>query len=85
MKNNLPFDSVRLAAYVLKRCRVFGIEGVNATKLQKLMYCCCGAALAVCRFRLCGESPEAWRYGPVFPRTLRLIRTAGLSELSMVP
>lgn len=77
-----PFDSLHMMSYIIKRCDALGIDGINATKLQKLMYCCYGVSLVACGFRLCDESPEAWQYGPVFPRTLRRIKDVGLYEFS---
>ena len=38
------------------------------------MYCCYGVLLAKSNYRLCDESPEAWQYGPVFPRTLNRLK-----------
>lgn len=64
-----PFDSLQMMAFLIRRCRQLGID-INATKLQKLMYCCYGVCLAILNYRICDESPEAWQYGPVFPRTL---------------
>ncbi|BBF23892.1 Panacea domain-containing protein [Sutterella megalosphaeroides] len=72
-----PHDSLRVMAYLIRRCRRLGIE-VDATKLQKLMYCCYGVCLAILDHRLCDESPEAWQYGPVFPRTLRQLKLNGV-------
>lgn len=76
-----PLDSLQLMAYIIERCRALDIN-VNATKLQKLMYCCYGVALASLNLRLCGESPEAWQYGPVFPRTLLALKNNGLDGFS---
>lgn len=75
-----PLDSLQVMAYLIKRCRELGIE-VNATKLQKLMYCCYGVLLAVLNYRLCDESPEAWQYGPVFPRTLRALKNSSADAI----
>ena len=75
-----PLDSLQVMAYIIKQCRDQGIE-VNATKLQKLMYCCYGVALAMLNFRICDESPEAWQYGPVFPRTLKEFKDNGIQGL----
>ena len=66
-----PLDSLQVMAYIIKRCR----------ELQKLMYCCYGVSLAMLNFRLCDESPEAWQYGPVFPRTLRELKANGIDGL----
>lgn len=79
-------DSRSVMSYLIRRCRTKQID-INATKLQKLMYCCYGAALAALGVRLCDESPEAWQYGPVFPRTLRMLKDYGVDgfEQSVPP
>lgn len=76
-----PLDSLQVMAYIIKKCRELDID-VNATKLQKLMYCCYGALLAIMDYRLSGESPEAWQYGPVFPRTLRAFKVFGIDYVA---
>lgn len=80
-----PVDSLQMMAYIIKRCRALHID-INATKLQKLMYCCYGVTLARLDCRLCDESPEAWQFGPVFPRTLITMKNNGLTGFeSIVP
>ena len=71
-----PFDSLQVMAYIIQQCDGLDVD-VNITKLQKLMYCCYGVCLSS-GLRLCDESPEAWRYGPVFPRTLRVLQQRGI-------
>lgn len=63
-----PFDSNNVMAYILLKAEENNFF-VNITKLQKLLYCCYGAVLAVYGWRLTEEHPAAWQYGPVFPRT----------------
>lgn len=75
-----PLDSLQVMAYIIKQCKAKGIEP-NATKLQKLMYCCYGVLLAVMDLRICDESPEAWQYGPVFPRTLMAFKRDGIDSV----
>lgn len=72
-----PVDSLHVMAYIVQRCEEMAIP-VNTTKLQKLMYCCYGACLGRFNYRICDESPEAWEYGPVFPRTLKVLQTHGV-------
>lgn len=62
------FDSNDVMAYILGVCEDNGISW-NATKAQKLMYCCYGTVLAAFGEKLTEEAPQAWQYGPVFPRT----------------
>ncbi len=72
-----PLDSLQLMAYIIERCNALGVGRLNITKLQKLMYCCFGVVFAAYDIRLCDENPEAWQYGPVFPRTLLAMKTMG--------
>ena len=46
-----PLDSLQVMAYIVDMCRKQHIE-VNVTKLQKLLYCCYGVALAQLGIRL---------------------------------
>lgn len=62
-------------------CKELGTP-YNVTKLQKLMYCCDGVALATYGKPLSKERPEAWRYGPVFPKVLRYIQANGLDSVT---
>lgn len=84
MDRKLPCNSLEMLSYIAKRCRELSISGINATKLEKLMYCCYGVSLTVCSYRLCGESPEAWQYGPVFPKTLRYMKNFGVNALAAI-
>lgn len=65
-----PVDSLQMMAFIIKRCDASGIP-VNITKLQKLMYCCYGAVLAMFGKRLTDEQPVALQYGPVFLAALK--------------
>ena len=40
--NKLQLDSLYLMGYLINRAKELGIKGMNATKAQKLMYCCYG-------------------------------------------
>lgn len=67
------FDSNDVMAYILGLCEKNGIPW-NVTKAQKLLYCCYGIILAAFDERITEEAPQAWQYGPVFPRTFNGIR-----------
>jgi uncharacterized phage-associated protein len=56
----------------------------NNTKIQKLMYCAYGSVLAVLGVRICDEHPQAWQYGPVFPRVFKFINK-GKNILPLCP
>lgn len=75
-----PFDSLQVMAYIIKECKELGTT-YNVTKLQKLMYCCDGVTLATYGKPLSKERPEAWQYGPVFPKVLRYIRANGIDAV----
>lgn len=67
------FDSNDVMAHILGVCQKKGINW-NATKAQKLLYCCYGIVLAAFDEKLTEETPKAWQYGPVFPRTFNGLR-----------
>lgn len=71
------FDSKVVAAYILQRCASNNVE-INATQLQKILYCCYGVFLALSEDRLTSEHPQAWPYGPVFPRVFNAMRKGKL-------
>ena len=61
------YDSIKmgeyLAAYAVKKGYF-----MNQTKLQKLLYILYGAYMTQYEEFLVDEQPQAWPYGPVFPR-----------------
>lgn len=61
------YDSV-LAADYLRALAFEHSKNFNVTKVQKLLYICYGYYLARHNQRLVNEHPQAWPYGPVFPR-----------------
>ena len=67
------FDSNDVMAYILGLCQQKKLPW-NITKAQKLLYCCYGTILAGFGERLTDENPQAWQYGPVFPRTFNGIK-----------
>lgn len=67
------FDSNDVMAYILGVCEKKQIDW-NITKAQKLLYCCYGVILAAFGEELTEENPQAWQYGPVFPRTFNGIK-----------
>lgn len=69
----VAFDSNDVMAYILGLCQQKRMSW-NVTKAQKLLYCCYGTILAGFGERLTDENPQAWQYGPVFPRTFNGIK-----------
>lgn len=77
------YNSVDLAYYIValaNKCKIV----VNVTKVQKLLYLVYGAFLAIYGERVCNERPQAWPYGPVFPKTrIALINMGDLYKISL--
>ena len=71
------FDSNDVMAYILAVCEKSHIDW-NMTKAQRLLYCCYGTVLAAFNERLTEEAPQAWKFGPVFPRTFNEIKKGGI-------
>lgn len=66
------FDSVIIAEYMLSLAHERRIV-LNVTKVQKLLYMAYGYFLAKENLKISEESPKAWPYGPVFPRTRKKV------------
>jgi uncharacterized phage-associated protein len=66
------YDSILAAKYLMAIACSKG-QCLNATKVQKLLYISYGIALANYNHRIVSESPQAWPFGPVFPRTQQRI------------
>lgn len=62
------YDSILAAKYLMAIGYSKG-QVLNATKVQKLLYIAYGTSLANNGHRIVSESPQAWPFGPVFPRT----------------
>ncbi len=62
-----PYDSVVVAKYL--RAIAYAQDIIlNVTKTQKLLYVIHGYSLAEKGESIIKEKPQAWPYGPVFPR-----------------
>lgn len=66
------YDSVLLGKYLLAVGYSQG-KVLNVTKVQKMLYIAYGFFLAKYNRVLILETPKAWPYGPVFPRTRKKI------------
>lgn len=62
---DMDLDSVDVAAYITKQCAINKFY-IDITKLQKVLFACYGAFLAIGGNRLCSEHPQAWPQGPIF-------------------
>lgn len=75
------YNSVLVAKYMFAiACNHKTI--LNVTKVQKLLYILYGNFLAKFDIRIVDESPKAWPYGPVFPKTRENIDYNKLLDLS---
>ena len=71
-QDTYKYDSNTFAKFLIycaNQKRIF----MNVTKVQKLLYICYGAYLRIKKERLLNEHPQAWPYGPVFPRVRKML------------
>ena len=66
------YDSVTAAKYLMALAFRKGIV-LNVTKVQKMLFIAYGYFLSKYNHVLLKESPRAWPYGPVFPKTRKEI------------
>lgn len=74
MKNHIQksINKVYDSELIAKLIRAIGFEDkldLNVTQVQKLLFIVYGFYLAKLGYRIVNESPKAWPYGPVFPKT----------------
>ena len=62
------YDSIEVAKFLVSYAASMGHQ-FSVTKTQKLLYIMYGLWLAKKNERLLEEYPQAWQFGPVFPRT----------------
>jgi len=76
-------DSIDFAVYLNEKIKARG-KTANKTKLQKLLYICYGSQLRMNEGQqLLNEQPNAWDYGPAFPRVYSVQKSSsGLDKLS---
>lgn len=76
------YDSVVVAFFIVAWANAHKVS-INLTKTQKLLYIAYGANLVLGNNRLCGEHPQAWPYGPVFPTTRKRLLKTNLSAITL--
>lgn len=81
MEETGEYDSVEAAKLLLALAYSDGIV-LNTTKVQKILYIIYSYYLANERRRLLTESPKAWPYGPVFPRTRKKVDYGVIYQIS---
>lgn len=64
---SLNLDSIEVANAIRFFAREQNVD-LNMTKIHKLLYISYGVFLARENARLTDEHPQAWPFGPVFPR-----------------
>ena len=67
-----PFDSVTVGQYMLSLAKDKGYS-LNITQVQKLLFILYGYFFSKYNEPILSESPKAWPYRPVFPRTRKHI------------
>jgi len=77
----IMYNSVEFAKYIAAFWNKKGAD-INMTKIQKLLYIAYGTWLAVMDEKLVNESPQAWPYGPVFPKTRDALLYKDLSSIN---
>lgn len=75
------YDSLDIAKYIVAKANKEKY-GINMTKMQKLLYIVYGVYLRVYNERLTNEHPQAWPYGPVFPKTRNKLLKADLYSIT---
>lgn len=81
-KDTYKYDSRTIAIYIVAWANEHNVS-INLTKTQKLLYIAYGANLVLEKDRLCNEHPQAWPYGPVFPKTRDKLLKLDLSLITM--
>lgn len=76
------YNSVDVAFFIVAWANEHKVS-INLTKTQKLLYIAYGANLVIGKNRLCGEHPQAWPYGPVFPTTRNKLLKTDLFKVTM--
>lgn len=75
----MSYEPIAVANELIAR---YGTQGsIDPMKLQKLLYFGNGWWLAVNGMPLLSETPEVWRYGPVFPSIYRAFSSYGRSQI----
>lgn len=76
------YNSVVVALFIVAWANLHKFS-INLTKTQKLLYIAYGANLVIDKNRLCGEHPQAWPYGPVFPTTRNKLLKTDIPNVTM--
>lgn len=72
MDTNHQYDSVIGAKLLLALAYERGVV-LNTTKVQKMLYIIYSYFLSKHDYQIFTETPKAWPYGPVFPRTRKKV------------
>jgi uncharacterized phage-associated protein len=78
----MEYKSIILAKYIAAYLNNKNID-MNMTKIQKLTYIAYGTYLAIKDERLTDEHPQAWPFGPVFPRSRTKLQKINLYSISL--
>lgn len=75
------YDSVTAAKYLMAKAAAQKRQ-LNVTKVQKLLYIAYGLMLADTSRKMVSEQPQAWPFGPVFPRTRRHVDYSKIYDIN---
>ncbi len=75
------YNSILMADYLLS-VALSKNKILNVTKVQKLLYIAYGYFLSKKDRSIIDESPRAWPYGPVFPRTQKKVDYSNIKQLN---
>lgn len=79
----MAYSSVTMARFIVAKANSAGYI-INMTKLQKLLFIVYGVALAISNEKIINdECPQAWPYGPVFPRSRSELMEINLSNIDI--
>lgn len=81
MKDLTSLDYIRLLAWIAYyKCNVM----LNKTQMQKILFMCYGQALSMLNEPLFkDDTPKAWPFGPVFPRSYKIYEESIPNELTV--
>ena len=79
----MPYSSLEVANYFVQKAQESGKQ-LTHLMLQKLVYIAHGWYLANYDTQLISDLPEAWLYGPVFPRLYRVLKDYGNKPVPML-
>jgi len=75
------YNSIDVAKYLLALANKKKTI-LNVTKVQKLLFIAYGYFLAKSGIKIVDENPRAWPFGPVFPKTQKMVDYENIYDLN---